>query len=159
MAVREAVKSDLVEENARQLFWLLPHFHRWVQAKAFQDKDGVDLSIQQITVLYMIRTMGASSSEIAKKLMVAPTVVTGIIDRLERRGYVTREHDSVDRRRINLSLTELGLAVSQRVEEQMIADVIPEMSDLSEIEQRKLEDGLRILETVITRLEASIDGA
>ena len=61
---------------ARHTFWLLPHFTRWAQARALQTRLGGDLSLQQLTVLYLIRTEGATLSAMARRLMVAPTVLT-----------------------------------------------------------------------------------
>jgi DNA-binding MarR family transcriptional regulator len=43
------------------------------------------------------------------------STLTGILDRLENRGYLTRELDPADRRSFRLPLTETGQAVAGRV--------------------------------------------
>ena len=43
------------------------------------------------------------------------TTLTGVLDRLERRGYLTRELDPADRRSFRLRLTPDGFAVGRRV--------------------------------------------
>jgi MarR family transcriptional regulator, organic hydroperoxide resistance regulator len=43
------------------------------------------------------------------------STLTGLLDRLENRGYLTRELDPADRRSFRLPLTEAGLAVTNRV--------------------------------------------
>jgi DNA-binding MarR family transcriptional regulator len=43
------------------------------------------------------------------------STLTGVLDRLENRGYLTRELDPADRRSFRLPLTETGQAVAGRV--------------------------------------------
>jgi MarR family transcriptional regulator, organic hydroperoxide resistance regulator len=43
------------------------------------------------------------------------STLTGVLDRLENRGYLTRELDPADRRSFRLPLTEAGQAVADRV--------------------------------------------
>jgi MarR family transcriptional regulator, organic hydroperoxide resistance regulator len=45
------------------------------------------------------------------------TTLTGVLDRLERRGYVVRELDPADRRSFRVSLTDQGRPVAARVHE------------------------------------------
>jgi DNA-binding MarR family transcriptional regulator len=143
------------DAHAQRLFWLLPRFTRWAQSRALQTRLGGDLSLQQLTVLYLIRTEGATLSAMARRLMVAPTVLTGIVDRLERRGFVRRENDPLDRRKLRLCLSDEGHAVSLAVERALVAEVVTEMTDLSPEELADLGRGLVLLERVFRRLEAA----
>ncbi|MDQ2811252.1 MAG: MarR family transcriptional regulator [Actinomycetota bacterium] len=43
------------------------------------------------------------------------STLTGVLDRLEGRGYLTRELDPADRRSFRLPLTETGQAAAERV--------------------------------------------
>lgn len=47
-------------------------------------------------------------SKIGERLMVHPTSVTSLVDRLEQQGLVVRQHDQRDRRRVLASLTTAG---------------------------------------------------
>jgi DNA-binding MarR family transcriptional regulator len=141
--------------HAQRLFWLLPRFTRWAQARALQSRLGGDLSLQQLTVLYLIRTEGATLSAMARRLMVAPTVLTGIVDRLEKRGFVRRENDPLDRRKLRLCLSDEGRQVSIAVEEALIAEVTTEIADLTRDEIAELGRGLALLERVFRGLEAA----
>jgi len=47
-------------------------------------------------------------SQIARHIMVKSSTVTGIIDRLEQKGFVERLRNSPDRRIITIQLTEAG---------------------------------------------------
>ena len=52
-------------------------------------------------------------SQIARHIMVKSSTVTGIIDRLELKGLVTRLRNSPDRRVITIELTETGMNLAQ----------------------------------------------
>ena len=52
-------------------------------------------------------------SHIARYIMVKSSTVTGIIDRLEFKGLVSRLRNSPDRRVINIELTEAGKTLAQ----------------------------------------------
>lgn len=47
-------------------------------------------------------------TELAKSCSTLPNTMTGVIDRLERRGFVRRRRDERDRRIVTVELTELG---------------------------------------------------
>ena len=52
-------------------------------------------------------------SQVAKHMMVKSSTVTGVVDRLERKGLVKRERNSPDRRIINIQLTEDGKKIAE----------------------------------------------
>lgn len=47
-------------------------------------------------------------NEIASRLIVSRATVTGLLDSLERRGYVRRESDPTDRRMLRVAITARG---------------------------------------------------
>ncbi len=52
---------------------------------------------------------------LSEKTGTRTSTLTGLLDRLENRGYLTRELDPADRRSFLLPLTEAGQAVAARV--------------------------------------------
>jgi DNA-binding MarR family transcriptional regulator len=70
---------------------------------------GQDLNASEINVLANLadgrsRSVGELASDTATK----PTTLTSVLDRLERKGHVTRELDPADRRSFRVSLTPDG---------------------------------------------------
>jgi MarR family transcriptional regulator, organic hydroperoxide resistance regulator len=70
---------------------------------------GLDLPASEINVLaslagYRPLTVGALATATGTR----PTTLTSVLDRLARRGYVTREVDPADRRSFLISLTPAG---------------------------------------------------
>jgi DNA-binding MarR family transcriptional regulator len=50
---------------------------------------------------------------LARHMGVTPGTMSLAIDRLERKGYVARQRDSADRRRVHLRLTAAGVRVRE----------------------------------------------
>ncbi len=73
-----------------------------------QERIAGGLSLRQLSALYVIEHESTTPGQLARRLVATPAVVTGLIDRLERRGYVRRVSEPGDRRRIHLELTESG---------------------------------------------------
>jgi DNA-binding MarR family transcriptional regulator len=142
--------------QSRRILWLLPQFQWWVQAKANKDISGYDLSIKQRTVLYLVRTQGATLSLMAKRMMVAPTVLTGIVDRLERRGLLRRENDPTDRRKLRLSLSEEGERVSIAGEQQLVDEITREVEKFTSQELDELEKGLTHIARIFHGLDSRL---
>jgi len=55
-------------------------------------------------------------SEIGDQLIVTTATVTGLVDTLERNGFVTRTRDDADRRKVLIAITREGRAVLDRIE-------------------------------------------
>ena len=67
------------------------------------------LTVPQLDIISCLdRSKGLPLSELAERLLVTGGNITGIIDRLERDGYVYRERDKKDRRIVRALLTEKG---------------------------------------------------
>ncbi len=62
--------------------------------------------------LWVLKTISESSSlslgGLSKKMYLHPSTISGVIDRLESKGYVVRERDNEDRRIVNVRLTHEG---------------------------------------------------
>jgi len=56
-------------------------------------------------------------SELAKACSTLPNTLTGVIDRLVRRGFVRRRRDERDRRIVNVELTDLGKEAVEMTQE------------------------------------------
>jgi MarR family transcriptional regulator, organic hydroperoxide resistance regulator len=78
--------------------------------------DDLNLSAAEINVLANLADRGTLNvRELSAETGTRATTLTGILDRLENRDYLTRELDPTDRRSFRLPLTEAGQAVAGRV--------------------------------------------
>jgi DNA-binding MarR family transcriptional regulator len=77
---------------------------------------GENLTAAEINALANLGEGGTLSvRELSDRTGTRASTLTGILDRLENRGYLTRELDAADRRSFRLPLTEAGQAVATRV--------------------------------------------
>jgi DNA-binding MarR family transcriptional regulator len=88
-------------------------------------------------------------NEIAKRMIISRATVTGLLDSLERRGYVRREPHSSDRRMLFIEPTESGCRVAQEFRLVVHHHQKEWLAALSETEQRQLIDVLHRLESVL----------
>ena len=76
----------------------------------------LNLTAAEINALASLAGRGALNvRELAAETGTRASTLTGVLDRLENRGYLTRELDPTDRRSFRLPLTEAGQAVATRV--------------------------------------------
>ncbi len=67
-------------------------------------------------VLGVLRDRGQMSpSELGERLIVTRATVTGLLDSLERRGFVRRSANPADRRSLLVEITPAGLTVLQQL--------------------------------------------
>jgi MarR family transcriptional regulator, organic hydroperoxide resistance regulator len=79
---------------------------------------GENLTPAEINALANLTADGVLSiRELSERSGTRATTLTGVLDRLEKRGYLTRELDPADRRSFRLPLTQTGRAVATRVRE------------------------------------------
>ena len=141
-------------DRARQTLALLPILRRWVTARVQWAGADSGLSLRQYAALNGIREGASSPGELARLWQVTPAVITGIIDRLERRELVRREPDPDDRRRLRLALTDTGLAASKLVEGALTEELAAQLSQASPRELAELGRALDLLQRTFAALEA-----
>ena len=106
-------------------------------------------------VLGQLRDHGPMSpSELGDRLIVTRATVTGLIDLLERRGFVRRSANPADRRSLLVEITPLGLEVIQQVRTIIHGRETAWMSVLSDAELQTYIDLLhRIQDSIVAAPE------
>jgi DNA-binding MarR family transcriptional regulator len=82
-----------------------------------------DLTSTQATLLCVLKDQPQGMGELAQLLGVAKNALSGLVDRIERRGLVQRETLQRDRRAVTLSATALG----KEIVDALYADVAERM--------------------------------
>jgi DNA-binding MarR family transcriptional regulator len=143
-------------ELARSMLKIVPRMNRWAESRALDSDAGGDLSLRQLSALAVIENETTTLGDVARRLMVTPAVVTGLIDRLERRGFVRRVGGGSDRRRVHLALTEEGRAASDYVEDHLVREIAQRLETLSKEEIDQLNRGLSTLARITADLESRV---
>jgi MarR family transcriptional regulator, lower aerobic nicotinate degradation pathway regulator len=82
-----------------------------------------DLSIVQTRLLGVLRDRKPTMNQLAKLLALDKSSITGLVDRAERRGLVTRVPSTADRRAVLVALTDDGRSLASEVSARFEADV------------------------------------
>lgn len=110
-------------KQATELAETLMRLHRQVRSALGAVAYDFDLTVQQAELLCVVQHREPSFGELAERLGCDKTNVTGMVDRLVRRGLVERYPDQSDRRVSRLRLTKDGEATGRRVKQRMAATV------------------------------------
>src|SRR4029077_18945973 len=78
-----------------------------------------DLSATQYNVLRILRGApeGLTCGEVANRMITRDPDITRLLDRLEKRGLISRSREAKDRRMVLTRITPEGLAVLARLDE------------------------------------------
>ena len=108
----------------------------------------VGLSLPQYMVLETIIYIGnpCTPSEVANFSDRNANSITLLIDRMEKRGLVTRVRDLKDRRTVRLSITEKGMAAYKRASKphkQLLREMIPTLNT------EEIQELIRLLNKIL----------
>lgn len=102
-----------------------------------------DLSVSQLLCLQCLYQNGKMSmSDIADNIMVNLSTVTGIVDRLEKKGFIERLRESADRRIITIALTKKGRSLAANSPPSVHHKIVQAVKMLSEAEREEIFQAL-----------------
>ena len=133
---------------------IIYQIRRLLQAQELYTKElnkKYQISSPQLNCLLALHENGPlPPSRIAKYIMVNSSTVTGIIDRLEQKGLVTRVRNSPDRRVITIELTEAGKKLADNAPPPIQQKII---DGLKRLPQGEIEEIIRGLTRLTHMLE------
>jgi DNA-binding MarR family transcriptional regulator len=113
---------------------------------------GVLLTMQQGGVMMFIsRHPGCSLSDLANKVGATNSATSKLVDGLVDRGFVRREIDPEDRRRITLSLTEAGQADKDSVDRMAEEFAAEKLNLLSPREREIVGEAMKLLSSAFVQ--------
>lgn len=125
--------TPLAEELRTALLDELTGFAPGKQIHLLRHWPGGRMSLVHLNVLFALSSEGPQPmSGLAEMLDVSQASATGIVDRMEQRGLVTRERDADDRRVVRVVLTREGeglieqLAANRRDKLAQLLDTLAE---------------------------------
>ncbi len=144
---------NLVEKQPDRIQEVIYLIRKLMQAGAYYTKElnkEFHVSAPQIACLLVLHEEGSLPlSQIAKKIMVKSSTLTGIIDRLEQKGLVIRTRKSLDRRVITIDLTEKGQELAVCAPPPIQKKIVHGLKNLSDIEREQIIQSLNKLAEMI----------
>lgn len=110
------------------------------------------VSQSQLACLNMLLRDGSMPiSRLAKGLIVEPSTVTGVVDRLEQKGLVRRTRQGTDRRVVTIELTQTGRTLAEMAPPSVPGFLRIGMNEISEQEATAIADALATLVEMLRR--------
>jgi DNA-binding MarR family transcriptional regulator len=130
------------------------------RASAFKRWHMGSLSIVHLSLLSVLEARGAQPMGVlADELDVSVASATGIVDRMEKRGLVERQHVAEDRRVVLVRPTERGLKLVRMVGDHRRARFAMAMRRLDETQLTALLSVLRTVRAAIAEDSANDEGS
>lgn len=120
-----------------------------------QLEKATSLTTPQLVVMRAIQTLSAPvASEIARSVSLSQATITNILNRLEDHGLVTRARSKRDKRRVNISLTEDGIALLKTAPQPLQDCFIERFGALKKWEQHQIIASLERLAMMMDTVDA-----
>ncbi|HZW83707.1 MAG TPA: MarR family transcriptional regulator [Candidatus Deferrimicrobium sp.] len=95
------------QQKAEEISVLLKTINKKIHMEYHKIIDSYGITVPQMFVLRaLIKEGNLPISEISKRLSLTNSTTSGIVDRLEKEGYVERNRDEKDRRIVYVCLSE-----------------------------------------------------
>jgi len=120
-------KTIEVEQNADRLADFIMFAQRSFLLDLSKELNKGNVSYAQFFLLgYLANEDYLTMTDISKKMGHSTAAATGLVDRLEKLGYVQRLHAADDRRKVMVQITRKGIEMVSRLRNS-IADSISEV--------------------------------
>jgi DNA-binding MarR family transcriptional regulator len=120
-----------------------------VMSQAAADRIGINAT--DLNCLNILSFSGSMTpGELAKATGLTTASITGVVDRLEAAGFVTRERDAIDRRRVVVSI------VLEKALREVATVFAPMVADWQQLTTRYSDDELRLIVEFYDQMEQVI---
>jgi DNA-binding MarR family transcriptional regulator len=142
----EIVATAVAPPTADELVDLHQRYLRRLYADSLEAWVRLDLTMPQLRLLYVLVNDGPhGAGALARRLGLAPSSVTGLVDRLVERGLARRDEDPRDRRVVRAAATTFGQELLATLVAQRREQLLRLFGRLSFDEQADLARVLRAL--------------
>ena len=138
------------EYVAAQVVEVIPLVMRSIREHMRKHRQA-DLTVTQFrTLAFIDRNVGTSLSDVADHIGLALPSMSKLIDALVRRKLVVREFDTIDRRRVTLSLTARGRSILETARSETRAVMTETLASLERDELETILTAMQVLRPLFT---------
>ena len=141
-------QNEFFEAYGYRILKSLRRIIRAVDIHSRQLNRDHNVTTPQMICLYVIaQSDGITQLELAHEVDLGASTVTGVLDRLEAKGFVTRSRQAPDRRKVLVKITERGLELTKAAPALLQTQLMESLLQHSELEQATIALSLeRIVE-------------
>lgn len=111
-----------------------------------------NISFAQFYLLsYLASSKELTMTDIARKMGHSTAAATGLVDRLEKLGYMERTHAIDDRRKVMVRITSKGQDLVSRLRDELQSQIADAMSETSSSDALSFMSSYRTLDGAATR--------
>ena len=129
-----------------------------LESKRVQKEYGVSIpQVLCLSYLHASRNFQSTQGEIRQFLNLNSSTVSGIIDRLENKGFLARLPKQGDKRVVNIALTSKGSSLLQQIPPLLHDQLSEKLQSLQQQKLEQIQESLHILVSLldIGKIEAS----
>jgi DNA-binding MarR family transcriptional regulator len=119
----QTAKQSIIEEMPwKRAVRNVLHTGYWISDRLNEVLKPFGISEQQLNVLFILRKHGCgvcNLSDVQEEMMHKMSNATRLVEKLRLKGLVTRQTDEGNRRKVEITCTEKGLAFLEKVESKM----------------------------------------
>lgn len=111
-----------------------------------------NISFAQFFLLsYLATSKEMTMTDIARKMGHSTAAATGLVDRLEKLGYMERTHAIDDRRKVLVRITSRGIELVSRLRDELQSQIAEAMSETSSEDAASFMTSYRTMATEMAR--------
>ena len=123
--------NETVRKDAGRLADFIMFTQRSFLLNLSKELNKGNVSYAQFFLLgYLAKEDYLTMTHISKKMGHSTAAATGLVDRLEKLGYVQRLHASDDRRKVMVQITRKGIDLVDKMREDIIENLIEVMAEM-----------------------------
>ena len=124
-------KTDSVKKEAHKLADFIMFTQRSFLLNLSKELNKGHVSYAQFFLLgYLANEDYLTMTDIANKMGHSTAAATGLVDRLEKLGYVQRLHAADDRRKVMVQITRKGIELVDKMRDDIVEDLVDVMAEL-----------------------------
>ena len=138
MQTQEETKQT-IRKDASRLADFIMFTQRSFLLNLSKELNKGNVSFPQFFLLgYLANEDFLTMTDISKKMGHSTAAATGLVDRLEKLGYVQRLHAQDDGRKVMVQITRKGIDLVERIREEIVTSLVDIMDDLDKEDQEAL---------------------
>lgn len=143
--------GDTINKNLEsEIFSSLRRIINAFEVYSFKLKEKTGLNASQLSCLLVLGNTGPLAlSQLSQKVFLSPSMITAIVDQLERKELVLRSRKSTDRRVILIKLTGKGKALVKTAPPPFQEKLLNSINHLKDTEKKRLYESLNKILSII----------